>query len=461
MASDDNENQEDKPKRRVVVTHYGKKKKEDEEIPSEIMPHEPTHVLSSPVDIEQASSAPQEPEIKPQPSIKEPEPEPARPYATSRPSIDIPLRESPTSFDEPPIYAHASHSVHGDNMPPPGNDSSMQTEEPSGRERSGGSGFSAFFSLLMLLAVAVLAYFAYHTQTKLNQLEQLGSTHKENALALSQQAKLSLDKLNEKQKEEQQSQKELAKLKSDVLSAQSQLVNLKKDSDWALAEANYMAFMANQRLKWAYDVPTALIQLQAADDRLRNAANPALGWVRDAIAKDIAQLKNLPEINRQVIWEQIQNISNSFYQLHFKRLDDALKDPNTLPKDLDKLPAWRQALVRSWYEFKGLIRVTHQDKNSVPMALSLQEESQVMRTMQLLCQQAQWAVLEGQNVIYQNSLKSLENSLSQYFDDTQIQTAMLKQVRDLAAVNIAVQSPDISKSIQALSQAIRQNGDKL
>lgn len=462
---DDNENQEDKAKRRVVVTHYGKKKKEDEDVPSEIRPHEPTHILSSPVDIEAGSiskrSVPKQ-ETRVEAEIKSPPFESVEPKP--QPKINIPPREAEQSHAYAPEYSAQSTSPeYSAQTIQPGESDNMPPHEPPYERRTGDSGFSGVFSLLMLIAVIILGYFAFTMQMKISQIEQQNAQSKTNVLAIAEQAKLSLNKINEKQKQELQAQKELATLKTDVQNAQAQLMKVKKDSDWALAEANYMAFMANSRLKSAYDVPTALMQLQAADERLKDVGNPGLNWVREAIAKDIAKLKSLPDINRQAVWEQIQNINNAFYQLHFKRLDDALRnDQQTQNAKLAKFPAWRQALMRSWYEIKGLIRVTRQDKNSVPLALSMQEQSQILRTMQLLCQQAQWALMAGQNVIYQSSLKSLETSLSQYFEATPVQANLIKQVKDLSAQNIAIQSPDISNSVQALSQAIlKQDGGKL
>lgn len=458
--ADENDNQDDqKPKRRVVVTHYGKKKKSEDGLPEEIVPQEPTHILSSPVDIESASQdysqsppAQKESETKPaQVWVREPK---AHDFQASA-SVESARYEHTTASS----FAQQSHNFENHKQSPQqtgmdmnNNDDNNDTPPPVTTVRSGNS---IFFSLLILGAVLGLGYYSYSMQQKINELALQASNSKNSVSALVQEAKVSIDKINAQERADIVAQNQLNALKEDVLHAQQQLIKLKGDTGWALAEANYLAFMANLRLKSAHDVPTAITQLIAADKRLQETGNPGLSWVREVIAKDIANLKSLPEINKQVIWEQIENISNSFYQLNFKRLDEQLVEGKIiLPEGFESLPRWRQSLIYSWYEIKSLVRITRQDKNSVPMALGLQEETQVLRTMQLLCLQAQWALLEGKSAIYQGSLKALNDWLTKYFDDTEIQKTLISQIKELESQNVVVQVPDISPSIQALSKAM-------
>jgi uroporphyrin-3 C-methyltransferase len=308
--------------------------------------------------------------------------------------------------------------------------------------------------LFFLAGLIILGYYAYNMQQQLDQIQEQNAQDTNLVKNLTLQAKQSLVQLDKQKQDDIVSKQQLQSLKTEVVDAQSQLVKLKQSSDWALAEANYLTFMANMRIKSANDVQTALVQLTAADDRLREVGNPGLDWVRATLAKDIARLKSMPQVNRQMLWEQIEALSNSFYQLHFKRLDEALKQQDDVKID-GNLPAWRQALLRSWAELKGLIKVSKQEQNSVPLALSIQEQSQIMRTMQLLGMQAQWALLEGQDKIYQGSLKALHGWLEKYFENTEIQKNMLAQIQELESQQIALAIPDVDASIQALAQAMK------
>ncbi len=79
--------------KQVVVTHYGKKKK-DPDVPSEILPTEPTHIISSPVDIgttRPTLSAATTSAMPDKPVITQ------KPIPTANPS---PKREEPTYYSE-------------------------------------------------------------------------------------------------------------------------------------------------------------------------------------------------------------------------------------------------------------------------------------------------------------------------------------------------------------------------
>ena len=66
-------------------------------------------------------------------------------------------------------------------------------------------------------------------------------------------------------------------------------------SDWLLSEAEYLANIANYRLLLERDVKTALVALQAADERLREIGDPALLDIRKQLAQDIQALRAVPQ----------------------------------------------------------------------------------------------------------------------------------------------------------------------
>jgi len=246
----------------------------------------------------------------------------------------------------------------------------------------------------------------------------------------------------------------LDKLKKQLEGAQLRLVALSGNSDWVLAEANYLAFMASERLHTAHDVTTALAQLNAADERLGGLGNPALLWVREVLAKDIAKLHSFPSINRQALWEELGIVSEEFNQLHFKRISSESEAQKAMNENQEQKSSWKKALWHSWQELKSLIRVTRVQDNNIPQALSDQEQAQILRTMQFLCEQARWAILQGESKIYTASLASLQSSMHEYFVDDKMQKELLSQIQKLQDQNVEIALPDISDSVQALSKAM-------
>ncbi|UCE89293.1 MAG: uroporphyrinogen-III C-methyltransferase, partial [Pseudomonadota bacterium] len=66
-------------------------------------------------------------------------------------------------------------------------------------------------------------------------------------------------------------------------------------NDWLVAEAEYLIKLANHRLLLDRDVKTALSALGTADERLREAGDPALIPARRALASDMAALRAVPK----------------------------------------------------------------------------------------------------------------------------------------------------------------------
>lgn len=461
--TDDNNNDDAAPSpKRVVVTHYGKKKKETD-VPSEIIPTEPTHIISSPVDIGSTISKPsmqtktqsqetqqtKPPEKAPSAPIEKPIP--VSRQETQRPEV-FPKTQAST-FEPVATYAaepyKASQASTYDSPPPP--------QEPTNGDRppsSGGGGGALFFSVISLFAVIILSYYAYSTYQQLSELQAQSQDEKNSVFALAEQTKKTLVQIQDQNSKSSLEQQSLAALKQQLMSAQANLVTLSGNTDWVLAEANYLAFMANERIKTAQDVTTALAQLTAADERISRLGNPALLWVRDVMAKDIAKLRNYPEVKRQVVWEQLGLIGSEFNQLHFKTVFNGPPSAQSADIDPTKLNVWQKALWHTWQELKGIIKVTHVSQNTIPLALTQQEQGQILRTLHFMNEQARWAILQGENKIYQNSLQSINMWLKEYFIDDKIQKDLLSQLAQLEQQNVNISLPDVTDSVQALSKAM-------
>lgn len=454
--------------KQVVVTHYGKKKKESD-VPSEIIPTEPTHIISSPVDIGSALSRPAQPQAQTQEKAPTPTPAPKpvfqeTPVAKPAPSMEPKAAEifphlepevvpvAPLSFASEKKESQSTSYGGGGYVPP---------EEPPRRERppanggGGGNGGAMFFSFTSFLAVLVLGYFAYTNGQQLSVLQKQSTEDQTSVSSLSEQTKKTLNEIQDQYSKANTEQKSLEALQKQLTDAQANLVTLSGNTDWVLAEANYLAFMANERLKTAQDVTTAVAQLVSADERIGRLANPALLWVREVMAKDIAKLRNFPSVNRQAMWEQIGLISAQFNQLHFKSVTNgpASDSPSSVP-DEASMSALQKALWATWQELKGIIKVTNVAQNAIPLALTAQEQAQVLRTLHFMSEQARWAVLQGENKIYHENMQTMSTWLSQYFAQDPLQTDLLNQIKQLEQQNINISAPDISESVQALSKAM-------
>lgn len=435
--------------KQVVVTHYGKKKPQTD-VPSEILPTTPTHIIGSPVDIEINATLPQAGTTSVGAKSKSPEPPLSVSAKPGHPTFMEPALEDES------LYSTDILSAIKPSQPPPRESEpvppSSQGITPSQGVGTQAGSFALFVSLLSTAAVIALLGFAYFSQQQLNELQNASHNEKTSVQALAEQAKKYYTQIEILHNQHLVEQKNLEGLKEQLEHAQAHLIELSGSRDWVLSEANYLAFMANERLQVAQDIPTALIQLETAQKRLRMLGNPAFMGVQEALGKDIGKLQSFDGPNKQELWERIEALVPLLNQLNFKTPSySEEKKPTT---EQQKESTWRSALWRSWEEMKSLIRITRVDTNKIPLALSTQEQAQILRTLQLMFAQAQWAVLQKNSKIFLTSLQSISAWLQEYFVADQEQQILLKKINDLQQIQLDAPVPEISGTLNALSQAL-------
>lgn len=483
----------------VVVTFGTKKPKQDKEkVLEAIEPHAPTYVVTSPVDFptEDDQKVASKPTQTASPTSQRAKPIGEK-QTSSLPKIHYPesdYPESKASSTVPPISSqgeqvkaswesemHATKApMHpetkpiddsmksaqqketgaGKNPPPPsGGDKGASASARPPASGGGGSGFATFLSLLALCGVGYLGYMAYQSDQKMHAILTQTDTDTATLQNVLQQSKQSLEQVANLKVKNQEENEALAQLKQQVQHAQSQLVDLRNNRDWVLAEVRYLLFMANERLKVAQDVPTAIIQLETAENRLKALADPGLLSTQSAIARDIAQLKLQPKVDREGIWTEIAAIKQKLTTLPFKQLQTPSADTqeSNLAKAIAEKPFWQRALWQSWLQIKDLIRVTRLDANPITPALGLQAKSQILQSMQLMAEEAQWAVLQEKSVIYQKSLNNLYHSIQTYFQPSNEREQVEKQIQALMQDPVVKSDLNINESLQALSSALQKN----
>lgn len=317
-------------------------------------------------------------------------------------------------------------------------------------------------SVLALCSVGVIAYFNYHFFQQVSSLQHQTQEDTTSVQAIVKQAQSSLDQIATIKSQYQSENMRLQSLKSDIISTQERVASLGQDRQWVLSEVDYLLFLANERVKIAQDIPTAIVQLETAEKRLRQLGDPAFANVQASIASDIAQLKLHPDVDRQELWIELQTMNGILSQLPLKNLtnsvaEEAAIDQSPFPKEA---AAWKNALWKSWLQFKSLIRVTKEGKNPVIPAYSLQDKAQILHTMQLMTEQAQWGVLHANTAIFQTSLKQLSSWIDQYMAPSVARDQIVKQIDVLLKTPIDAPQVDIDGSLESLSQVMRRQGEK-
>jgi uroporphyrin-3 C-methyltransferase len=223
---------------------------------------------------------------------------------------------------------------------------------------------------------------------------------------------------------------------------------------WLMAEAEYLLRLANQRLIMAGDAESAQILLGSADSILRELDDVSLHDARGAVAADLAAVRAVPRVDVEGIYLRLAALIEQAGKLVIFELPDA--EPR-----LEQAPAegWQDRLQQGYeaalLKLSDYIVIRRRD---VPMQTLMdpQWEGLVRQNLRMLMEQAQVALLSGNQVLYAESLQRANHWVAEFFEsDEAAARAMAREVDQLADLRISVEMPDISRSLGALDDAIK------
>ncbi len=328
------------------------------------------------------------------------------------------------------------------------------------------SGAVAWLALLLGLALAGGAVWSVqeiHKQAaavdgRLAGLEESSGQDQETLDALSRrlqkQLKTGLGKVRSEMVDQAQ---QVAAVEVQLAEARAELSRFSatdRDS-WLVAEAQYLLRLANQRLIMAGDVAAAQLLLGSADNILRELGDVGLHDVRGAVAADLAAVRAVPKVDVEGIYLRLSALIEQADKLVIFELPEKEAQPTRELED-----DWQQRLQRGYEEaaskLSDYIVIRRRD---VPMEALMdpQWEGLVRQNLRMLLEQAQVALLSGNQVLYRESLERSQHWVKQFFDsDEAASRAMAQEISQLQGLTVAIELPDISRSLRALDEAMEQ-----
>ena len=222
-------------------------------------------------------------------------------------------------------------------------------------------------------------------------------------------------------------------------------------SDWLLAEAEYLARLARQRLQTERSVKSPLALLESVDAILTQIDDPNLLAARSAVADDIASLRLASDVDREGIYLELQALAANIEILELVEL----AQPAVLTEKTTEIIDNTQLSVLDEFlnDLSGLIRV-RQRQNPIEPMLQPEEERIVRRNMQMIFEQAQVALLREEQRIYQATLEKAQNYLQRFFQSNPSSEAVSQRLAVLLETSIIQQLPDIHKSLEAVQSLL-------
>lgn len=225
---------------------------------------------------------------------------------------------------------------------------------------------------------------------------------------------------------------------------------------WMASEAEYLMRVANHRLQLAGDVNTAVRALEAADGRLRDSGDP--GWieVRGVLAKEIATLKGVGQLDRVGLSARLNGLKEQVQTLKMVGLSYTPAKPAQADSPASDGERSVETLLKDgWEGFKSVMVIRHRDK---PVSAMLPPEQQffVYQNLQLQLEAARLALLKGDPQLYGSSLQQVASWVGEFFEaDATATQAVQQEVSALQAVDVDPSLPDISRSLVMLQARVK------
>jgi uroporphyrin-3 C-methyltransferase len=223
---------------------------------------------------------------------------------------------------------------------------------------------------------------------------------------------------------------------------------------WQLAEAQYLLRLANQRLIMTGDTTSAEALLRSADGILREVGDADLHDLREAVAADVAAVRAVPRLDTQGLYLRLEALIRQTDALVLFELPGRAPEVVVAPAE-----DWRgrlsQGLDAAVAKLSEYIVVSRRDV-PVETLMDPQYEGLVRQNMRMLLEQAQVAMLSGNELLYRQSLERAEGWVTQFFKaDQQAAQAMAEELRLLRDERVSVVLPDLSASLSALEAVMR------
>lgn len=250
-------------------------------------------------------------------------------------------------------------------------------------------------------------------------------------------------------------QAQLQQLESQVQEQRQALARISGgDSDsWLLAEVEYLLRLANQRLIMTGDTDSAQALLKSADNILRQLDDATLYPVRRALAVDLAALRAVPAVDTEGLYLRLSALSDQVADLVVFELPTRAEPEQDVEDE-----SWRARLRQGYEEaLHKLSRYVVVRRREVPVeaVLDPQWEGLLRQNTVMLLEQAQVALLSGNQRLYRESLQRARRWVDEFFvADERSATAIARELDALVKQEIEVPLPDISHSLEVLEQAV-------
>ncbi len=310
-------------------------------------------------------------------------------------------------------------------------------------------------SLLFIFALLVIVTIVYNLYSNHQLAHQVNQLITNSDLLKQQQntATAKLDSMGEEFNTEQQALKnKLLVLNNKLLSSEQERTYQNKD--WLLLKARYYLELAEINAHWSHDLQTSLALLNQADKLLMTIHEPQLFDIRQAIAKEQTEIQAIQTVDITGLLAELDAATESIAHLTAKNPFTLSKKTPSKNNGHQQASTWREHLENSLNLLKKLVIIQHHNTAIEPLMTS-EYLSLVHESLVLNFQEAQWAVIQQNEAVYQLCLKQAINTIKRIFDLNSANTlVLLEKLQKLQKITFNSSKPTPGQSLILLNQLI-------
>lgn len=225
---------------------------------------------------------------------------------------------------------------------------------------------------------------------------------------------------------------------------------------WTLAEVNYLVNLAHLQLQYNHSTSEAIILLQEANQRLSHLADPSFSPITQAINNVLTKLQSLPAINLVDVLNRLNKLHETVNLLEQVAPVQAAAVTNsaTTAETTAHISWWKKITHTISNSFKQLVVINYHNK-PLPQFMPPEQQIFLQQNLQLVFEQAQWAVMHGNQTVYENSLETAKNWIKQnYIQDAPNTKAFLQEINSLQSIKLQQPYPDLTAITNLINSVI-------
>lgn len=240
-----------------------------------------------------------------------------------------------------------------------------------------------------------------------------------------------------------------------VTALQRQMAGLQqRDMRWINAEAAYLMRLADHKLTLEFNPHAALQLLRSVLVLLRDQLDPLAQTALQSLQQDIAALESLQFPDRLALAQRVTELAAVLETVSVTGTRQASYEQGLrVTRDQIAADETEQSWTAAVMDLLRSIFVWRQNEHNPLEFLASDQEDLIKLQMRLLLDQARFAVIQADQLLFEDSLQQVASVLQRYFmQESEVAIQLHDDVQALSVQSVQIDLPDLSATRSLIEQ---------